>query len=212
MQRRETLRLEQLRADRCPTTRHCQPTDRTRPMSRIAFRQWFRQLLRSAEVESRSTSSLRFESLEDRRLLATFAVLNTLDSGPGSLREAMIAANSTPGADQIEFAIASAAPHTINLASPLPVITEQVSIDATTQPGYTGVPIVELNGTSAGASARGSLSTTSITVKFWASQSIDLAALPLKSLLGQATESPATTSVLICRDRSHFRMDLGYSF
>ena len=120
-------------------------------MSRIAFRQWFRQLLRSAAVESRSTSSLRFESLEDRRLLATFAVLNTLDSGPGSLREAMIAANSTPGADQIEFAIASAAPHTINLASPLPIITEQVSIDATTQPGYTGAPIVELNGTSAGA-------------------------------------------------------------
>jgi hypothetical protein len=47
--------------------------------------------------------ALRFEPLEDRSLLSVFAVANTNDSGDGSLRWAVEQANSTTGADIIEF-------------------------------------------------------------------------------------------------------------
>ena len=40
-------------------------------------------------------------------------------------------------------------------ASPLPAITSPVVLDATTQPGFTAAPIVELNGVGAGAAANG---------------------------------------------------------
>ena len=39
---------------------------------------------------------------------ATFTVTNTADSGAGSLRQAILDANATAGADVIEFNIASA--------------------------------------------------------------------------------------------------------
>src|SRR4051812_18006960 len=89
------------------------------------------------------------ERLEDRRLLATFSVFHTADSGPGSLRQAIIDANTLPGADRIEFGIpASVAPTLdvpvpgfdpstqtwrIALTSPLPTITDQVDIDGYSQ-------------------------------------------------------------------------------
>jgi hypothetical protein len=44
------------------------------------------------------------ESLEERALLSTFTVKNLGDSGPGSLRDALTRANSSPGADVITFA------------------------------------------------------------------------------------------------------------
>jgi hypothetical protein len=47
---------------------------------------------------------MRFEVLEDRSLLSTFNVLNLADSGNGSLRAAVLAAESNPGADVIQFA------------------------------------------------------------------------------------------------------------
>jgi Ca2+-binding RTX toxin-like protein len=104
----------------------------------------------------KSRSGLTFESLEQRQLLATFTVVNALDAGPGSLRFAITEANTNPGADQIDFNIvAPQAVHTIDLASALPVITDEVAIDATTQPGYGGTPAIELNGTGAGASVSG---------------------------------------------------------
>ena len=43
------------------------------------------------------------ERLEDRRLLSAFVVTNLNDSGPGSLRQAILDANSNPGADSITF-------------------------------------------------------------------------------------------------------------
>src|SRR5262245_10764670 len=46
----------------------------------------------------------RLEALEDRTVPSTFAVLNNLDSGPGSLRQAVLDANTNPGADTIVFA------------------------------------------------------------------------------------------------------------
>ncbi len=117
-------------------------------------------------------------------LLATVAVTTTNDvldgdtssianllltpglDGKISLREAIIAANNTAnagGPDLIQFNISGIGPHTINVMDPdgagpfagLPTIVDPVIIDATTQPGFSGTPIIQLNGTNAGPGADG---------------------------------------------------------
>jgi photosystem II stability/assembly factor-like uncharacterized protein len=82
-------------------------------------------------------------------------VTNANDAGAGSLRQALLDANSIPGADNVVFNIPGSGVKTINLAIPLPDITEQVSIDATTQPGYTSSPLIELNGALTGSNGSG---------------------------------------------------------
>ncbi len=84
----------------------------------------------------------------------TFGVINTNDSGPGSLRQAILDANANPGMDLIHFSI-GAGPQTISPISTLPTITDPVLLDATTQPGYAGSPLITLSGTNAGAGANG---------------------------------------------------------
>lgn len=81
---------------------------------------------------------------------ATFSVTNTNDSGAGSLRQAIISANSSAGADLISFNIPGAGTQTITPLSPLPVITGAVTIDGTTQSPGSSTPPVELVGTGAG--------------------------------------------------------------
>jgi CSLREA domain-containing protein len=89
---------------------------------------------------------------------ATFTVTSANDVDDGtcsaahcSLREAIIAANATPQLDLIHFNIAPAGAKTISPTSFLPFLTSPVVIDGTTQPGFVGTPIIELNGASAGA-------------------------------------------------------------
>jgi uncharacterized repeat protein (TIGR01451 family) len=78
-------------------------------------------------------------------------VSNTNDSGPGSLRQAISTSNADAGdVDRIVFAIPSAGPHTIAPGSALPVITSPLVVDGTTQPGFAGAPLIELNATSTG--------------------------------------------------------------
>ena len=74
--------------------------------------------------------------------------------GTCTLRAAIQQANFTAGPDAISFAIGSG-PQTISPATPLPAITDSVSIDGTTQPGFAGAPIIELSGVAAGAGANG---------------------------------------------------------
>jgi titin len=93
----------------------------------------------------KSRRRLSFESLETRRVLASFVVVNTSDSGAGSMRQAIINSNQNPGIDSIVFAITDAI-KSIQVKTPLPNILDQVIIDATTQPGYAGMPLVELQG------------------------------------------------------------------
>lgn len=59
-------------------------------------------------------------------LAATMTVSNLNDSGAGSLRQAIIDANSSPGADVIEFK--GGLNGTIALSSQLPAITEDLTI------------------------------------------------------------------------------------
>lgn len=73
---------------------------------------------------------------------------------PCTLRAAIQQANATAGPDTITFAIGSG-PRTIQPASELPSIAGPVVIDGTTQPGFAGTPIIELDGTNAGPSSHG---------------------------------------------------------
>ena len=64
-------------------------------------------------------------------------------SGICTLRAALAEANVFPGADTINFAIGSGSVTITNFGF---FVTEGATIDGTTQPGYTGKPIVEIDG------------------------------------------------------------------
>ncbi len=81
--------------------------------------------------------------------------------GKVTLREAMTAANTNfasgdapagdAGLDVIHFNIPGGAFHTITLASELPPTPEPLTIDGTSQPGFAGPPVIELNGNNVAA-------------------------------------------------------------
>jgi len=81
---------------------------------------------------------LQLEALEGRITPTTYTVVNTLDSGTGSLRQAITDANLNAGPDIIDFAITGGTGviQTITLATALPLIMDQVTIDGTTQSGF----------------------------------------------------------------------------
>jgi hypothetical protein len=83
--------------------------------------------------------------------VSTFTVTNTNDGGAGSLRQAMLDAEASPGADSILFSIPGPGPHTISPISPLPALFDPVTIDATSEPDFAGRPVVEIAGNLAGA-------------------------------------------------------------
>jgi hypothetical protein len=76
----------------------------------------------------------------------SLVVTTTADSGGGSLRQAILDGNANPGTDTVTFAIPGQGIHVITLASVLPSITDRVTIDARTQPGWAGSPLVEVDG------------------------------------------------------------------
>jgi hypothetical protein len=76
----------------------------------------------------------------------TFTVTKTSDSGAGSLRQAITSVNATAGTHSIVFNIPGSGVRTISVTSALPAITVPVVIDGTTQPGFSGTPLIELNG------------------------------------------------------------------
>jgi hypothetical protein len=96
-----------------------------------------------------------------------FVVTNTNDSGPGSLRQAILDANATDNADGspdlITFAIPGPGPHTITPLTPLPAVDPggpsndqgTVIIDATSQLGFAGSPVVEVSGAVVGTNGDG---------------------------------------------------------
>src|SRR5215218_2130237 len=93
-------------------------------------------------------------------LAGLYTVNSTLDT-PGActlsfctLRQAVEAANLDPGS-AITFQIGIGGSYTFLPATPLPDITQSVTIDATTQTGYAGAPLIQLDGSSAGSGAAG---------------------------------------------------------
>jgi len=84
---------------------------------------------------------------------ATLTVTTTADSGAGSLRQAILDANSNAGADTIAFNIPGTGPFLIQPVSLLPPLAGETTLDGTTQPGYVGIPLIELS-TFSGAGLR----------------------------------------------------------
>ena len=82
-------------------------------------------------------------------LYATYTVSNTNDSGWGSLRQAIHDANRWSDTDTIKFNIGWGN-KTIYPTSALPASVHPVVIDGTSQPGYSGKPIIQINGSAAG--------------------------------------------------------------
>lgn len=103
----------------------------------------------------RSQLRLRVEQLEDRTLPATFLVSSVLDGGAGSLRQAILDANGSSGLDTIAFNLGGGGLQTIRPTSALPALTDSVLLDGTTQPGFTSTPLIEIDGSLAGAGVDG---------------------------------------------------------
>jgi hypothetical protein len=106
------------------------------------------------------------EIMEDRTLLATFLVSTTADSGPGSLRQAILNSNAATGdTNTIDFAVPGAGVQTITPFSPLPAITKSVVIDGTTESGFAGAPLIAIGGQSQGGLSPLSVSAGDVTVR-----------------------------------------------
>ena len=114
---------------------------------------WKRGLASLALVLLLVTPALVARSLRPQ----IFRVTTPLDSGPGSLRQAILDANAALGDDTILFQIAPGGHQVISLLTPLPAITAPVTLDATTQPGYEGTPVIELEGSQSLTSAMNGL-------------------------------------------------------
>ena len=104
---------------------------------------------------ARARDGRHIEVLEPRLLLSTYMVTNAADSGSGSLRQAILDANANAGSDTINFAIPGTGVHIIRPRTALPAITDTLTIDATTQPGYADKPLIEINGDKAPAGTDG---------------------------------------------------------
>lgn len=85
-------------------------------------------------------------ALEARTTPATFVVTTANDTGPGSLRQAVLDANTATGKDAIHFDIPGGGPFVVSPLSPLPEIFDSVTIDGFTQPGSNGKPVVTIDG------------------------------------------------------------------
>jgi hypothetical protein len=86
-------------------------------------------------VEGKSSSNVATVSISVNA--KTQVVTNTNDSGPGSLRQALLIADvsNTPDPDTIAFAIPGTGPFLIQPSTPLPAITHPTVIDGYTQKG-----------------------------------------------------------------------------
>ena len=110
---------------------------------------WFPTLAKDNRPSRRQQQRRRrfaVEPLEGRQMLSTFTVTSTADSGPGSLRQAIISSDAVTGPSTIAFNISGGAIQTISPLSPLPTITSPVTIDGTSQPNSFGSPVIRIDG------------------------------------------------------------------
>ena len=114
-----------------------------------------KQLVRQRAAARRALAgAMVVENLESRVLLSTYSVTTAADSGDGSLRAEIVAANAA-NTGTITFDIPGSDVQTIALLSALPIVSGRVAIDGTTQPGYSGTPLIALDGSAAGPAADG---------------------------------------------------------
>jgi parallel beta-helix repeat protein len=144
-------------------------------MSPSRLRHW---LVRLSRVERRRHSPARrrpifrpyVEAMEDRFVPSTtLTVMNTADSGAGSLRQAILDSNSAgsaQGANIIQFELTTSA-STINLLTELPAISASVIMDASSIGGFVSVYGNALSATSSSANGL-TVKASGCTLKFLA--------------------------------------------
>src|SRR5262249_49441438 len=118
------------------------PNDTYSPKDLAMFHAWLGKLWQSVHGRParRSRASAphgprrpHLEQLEARWLLTTYTVVNTNDSGAGSLRQAILDANAD--GNLIQFNIPGAGVHTIAPTSALPPVSHAVALNGYSQPG-----------------------------------------------------------------------------
>ncbi len=144
-----------------------------------------------------------------------FTVTTTADSGPGSLRQAILDANNAnAGTDTIDFDITAAGDAagggtgynattgvaTIQPLSALPAITAPIFLDGTSQPGYNDTPLIVLSGVNAGSNAvgldvaGGNSTVKGLVVNQFSSDGIDLTSIGSNVIEGDYIGTDATGS------------------
>lgn len=87
-------------------------------------------------------ASLQFVVGNSTNLVPLYTVSNLNDSGIGSLRQALLNANTNKGASAL---ISFATNGTITLGAALPPVSKPVTIDGSTAPGFGSNPVVSVN-------------------------------------------------------------------
>ena len=138
----------------------------------------------------------------------TFTVINTSDGGPGSFRQAILDANNHAGSDTIAFKILGTGVHTIKPLTDLPQLTGTFTIDGTSQPGFTGTPLIEISGggtlatgLSVAASASSSL-VRGLVINGFASTEILLFGPPTMMILGNYLGLNAAGTAIVANSGS----------
>ena len=122
-------------------------------------------------IRARETTRRLPNGVRQVKLPVVFTVTNTDDTGPGSLRQAILDSNASPPpppgtSNLIVFSISGSGVHTIMPATQLPDITQPLEIDGYTQPGSSpntnppgqgdnAVILIELSGAIAPPGSRG---------------------------------------------------------
>ena len=113
-------------------------------------------------LRTRSRAMPRLEPLEERMMLTTFNVISNSDANTGinattgTLRYVLNQLDTVGGsANVISFASLPAADFTFTPGSALPTITRQVTIEGNTAPGFSGAPLIQISGGSAGSGVSG---------------------------------------------------------
>ena len=68
----------------------------------------------------------------------------------GTFRQFILNSNAIVGVQTANFSIGGGGPQSISITAALPAITDAVILDATSQEGFSGTPIIELNGLGSG--------------------------------------------------------------
>jgi hypothetical protein len=131
----------------------------------LSFARWIKPFLQVARPRLPSethdrTVRLHLDQLEERSLpSSTYLVSSLADTNtPGTLRYEITQANAdntgtSASPDQIQFTVSGG---TISVTgTPLPALTDVAVIDGATATSYSGIPVITLDGTSAGANANG---------------------------------------------------------
>jgi hypothetical protein len=122
-------------------------------------------------IRARETTRRLPNGVRQVKMPVVFTVTNTEDTGPGSLRQAILDSNASPPpppgtSNLIVFSISGSGVHTIMPATQLPDITQPLEIDGYTQPGASpntnpprlgdnAVILIELSGAMAPPNTRG---------------------------------------------------------